>query len=441
MRPAASSGIKNINGLRLSRFFLLVALLLLISVKGWGQPTAFTVTGTGSYCQGTGGLPVGLDNSEIGVTYTLVRDGNPQVPTVGGTGGAISFGDQLSGSYTVSGTNGGGTTGMNGQAVISENATPAAPTVSVVDNCGTSTLTASGYTGTLLWSTSATTASITVNTAGIYTVTQTVTGCTSSAGSGIAAPKTTPATPTVSVVDNCNGTSTLTASGYTGSLLWSTSATTASITVNTAGTYTVTQTISGCTSSLGSGIAAPKTTPSAPSVGLITQPTCSTTTGSVILNGLPAGNWTINPGAIAGTGVNTTVSNLVAGTYNFTVTNAAGCISSASINVVINAQPLTPVVPNQFASILSGGTFTVTPSGGTIPVGTTYTWTAPVYTGSVTGGSAQISPQLNISGTLTVPSGVGTATYTVTPVFGTCTGATFTVTVTVTSTCVPVTLG
>src|ERR1035437_8834620 len=268
MRPAASSGIKNINGLRLSRFFLLVALLLLISVKGWGQPTAFTVTGTGSYCQGTGGLPVGLDNSEIGVTYTLFRDGNPQVPTVGGTGGAISFGDQLSGSYTVSGTNGGGTTGMNGQAVISENATPAAPTVSVVDNCGTSTLTASGYTGTLLWSTSATTASITVNTAGTYTVTQTVTGCTSSPGSGIAAPKTTPATPTVSVVDNC-GTSTLTASGYTGTLLWSTSATTASITVNAAGTYTVTQTVTGCTSSAGSGIAAPKATPATPTVSVV----------------------------------------------------------------------------------------------------------------------------------------------------------------------------
>ena len=74
-------------------------------------------------------------------------------------------------------------------------------------------------------------------------------------------------------------------------------------------------------------------------------------------------------------------------------------------------------------------------------MGTTYTWTAPVYAGGVTGGSAQAVPQTSISGTLTIPSGTGTATYTVTPVSGTCTGATFTVTVTVTSSCVPVTIG
>ncbi len=63
--------------------------------------------------------------------------------------------------------------------------------------------------------------------------------------------------PTVTVVDNCDGTSTLTASNFTGTLLWSTGATTTSITVNTAGTYTVTQTVNGCTSAAGSGIAAP----------------------------------------------------------------------------------------------------------------------------------------------------------------------------------------
>ena len=61
-----------------------------------------------------------------------------------------------------------------------------------------------------------------------------------------------------------------------------------------------------------------------------------------------------------------------------------------------------------------------------------------VYTGSVSGGSAQAVPQSNITGTLT---GTGTATYTVTPVSGACIGAPFTLTVTVTSGCVPVTIG
>ena len=83
-------------------------------------------------------------------------------------------------------------------------------------------------------------------------------GCTSPAGSGTAAPKAIPSAPTVTVVNNC-GSSVLTASGFTGSLLWSNGATTSSITVTTAGTYTVTQTVNGCTSAAGSGVAAPKT--------------------------------------------------------------------------------------------------------------------------------------------------------------------------------------
>jgi hypothetical protein len=65
----------------------------------------------------------------------------------------------------------------------------------------------------------------------------------------------------VNVVNNCDGTSTLTASGIHGTLLWSTGESTASITVQTAATYTVTTTnASGCTSLQGSGVAAPKTT-------------------------------------------------------------------------------------------------------------------------------------------------------------------------------------
>jgi hypothetical protein len=130
--------------------------------------------------------------------------------------------------------------------------TTPAPVVNVVNNCdGTSTLTTA--TGTLLWSTGESTASITVQTAATYTVTTTnASGCTSLQGSGVAAPKTTPTAPVVNVVNNCDGTSTLTAQ-YTGTLLWSTGESTASITVQTAATYTVTTTnASGCTSLQGS---------------------------------------------------------------------------------------------------------------------------------------------------------------------------------------------
>ena len=66
-----------------------------------------------------------------------------------------------------------------------------------------------------------------------------------------------------------------------------------------------------------------------------------------------------------------------------------------------------------------------------VPAGTTYSWPVPVVTGGVTGGAAG-SGLANISGTLINPTlSIQTATYTVTPLSGTCTGATFTVTVTV----------
>lgn len=83
-------------------------------------PSVFGVTGGGSYCQGGAGLPVGLNGSQNGVTYELWMDGSATGTTLPGTGAAISFGDQLVGTYTVKGTNGGGTTPMSGSAIISE---------------------------------------------------------------------------------------------------------------------------------------------------------------------------------------------------------------------------------------------------------------------------------------------------------------------------------
>ncbi|MCO5263340.1 MAG: T9SS type A sorting domain-containing protein [Lentimicrobium sp.] len=85
-------------------------------------PLAFNVTGGGSYCQGLAGLPVGLEDSELEVNYELLLGGAPMVPPVivAGTGDAITFGDQLAGVYTVTGTNAFGSTPMTGEAVITE---------------------------------------------------------------------------------------------------------------------------------------------------------------------------------------------------------------------------------------------------------------------------------------------------------------------------------
>src|SRR4029078_7487831 len=85
------------------------------------------------------------------------------------------------------------------------------------------------------------------------------------------------------------------------------------------GTYNVTvQNAAGCVSAATvATINGAPAAPPAPTVGAITQPTCTVATGSVDLSGLPAGNWTINPGGITGNTATTTINNLAPGTYNF----------------------------------------------------------------------------------------------------------------------------
>jgi gliding motility-associated-like protein len=183
----------------------------------------------------------------------------------------------------------------------------------------------------------------------------------------------------------------------------------------------------------------------APDVGTITNLTCTVATGSVVLNGLPTtGTWTLirNPGDIttSGTGTSTTVTGLVAGTYNFTVTSAQGCISPPSADVVITPQPSSPTPPvvgaitQPTCAISTGGvslsglpstgnwTLTRTPGGvtvsgsgstttvSTLPSGT-YTFAVTNSTGCVSSpsGSVLINAQPSIPpaptvGTITPPS-------------------------------------
>ena len=120
-----------------------------------------------------------------------------------------------------------------------------------------------------------------------------------------------------------------------------------------AGTYTYTVTnVSGCTSLASANVVINPfaSSPIAPTIGLITHPTCTLTTGSVVLNGLPAtATWTLtkSPGGetTTGTGTSKTISGLAAGTYNYSVTNVTGCTSIPSANIIINEQPVTPVPP------------------------------------------------------------------------------------------------
>jgi hypothetical protein len=118
-------------------------------------PAAFDVTGSGSYCSTGTGLTVTLSGSETGVNYQLYKNSLIEGSTVPGTGLALNWTNETAGTYTVTGTNLGGTTPMNGSAVISEDPvsmggsiTPTTTTIIIGQSTGTLVL--SGYTGTIL---------------------------------------------------------------------------------------------------------------------------------------------------------------------------------------------------------------------------------------------------------------------------------------------------
>lgn len=161
--------------------------------------------------------------------------------------------------------------------------------------------------------------------------------------------------------------------------------------------------------------------PSAPSIGTVTSLTCASETGSVVLNGLPSGGtWTLtrSPDGITinGNGSGTTVSGLNAGTYSFTVTNEAGCISPASANAVINPRPPLPTAPvigtiTHPTCALSTGSIALsglpTPGNWTItrsPGGVTATGTGTSSTISAIPGGTYTFTVTNSSGCVSLPS-------------------------------------
>jgi gliding motility-associated-like protein len=181
------------------------------------------------------------------------------------------------------------------------------------------------------------------------------------------------------------------------------------ITLLAGGTYSFTVTNSyGCVSSPSADVVVntQPASPSAPVLGTVTQPTCSISTGSVVLSGLPdAGTWTITryPDGvlISGTGTTTIISAILAGSYTFTVNNSGGCISVPSASVLINQQPLIPQAPSVGS---------ITPPSCALPTGTVVlsglpssgTWTIIRYPGTISTSG---------SGTSSTITGLQTGTY------------------------------
>jgi len=275
--------------------------------------------------------------------------------------GQINLATSTAGTYTITYTYNSGTCSGFANTNITINAVTA-PTLAVANNCGNSVLTASNFTGTLNWSDNGTGNPRTVTNAASYSVTQTVGGCTSAASNAVtSAPIATPNAPTLVVANNC-GSSTLTASNFTGTLNWSDNGTGNPRTVTNAATFTVTQTANGCTSAASNAVtSAPIATPNAPTLAVANNCGNSVLTASNFTGTL---NWSDN-----GTGNPRTVTNAA----TFTVTQTVnGCTSAASS--AVTSAPNSIVTP----------TISVTTSQTTICNGTNVTFNAVITNGGST---------------------------------------------------------
>lgn len=145
-------------------------------------------------------------------------------------------------------------------------------------------------------------------------------------------------------------------------------------TVLTNGThYYASQTVSGCESTSRLDVVVTiNPTPANPTFGTITNANCVTSTGSIVLNGLPpSGSWTINqtghvPESYNGSGPSYEVKGLAVGTYTFTVTNSSGCPSPPTAPQSIISEPSTTWdgsgwsngVPTVLKAIIFDGNYT-----------------------------------------------------------------------------------
>ncbi|MBK8443169.1 MAG: SprB repeat-containing protein [Sphingobacteriales bacterium] len=325
--------------------------------------------------------------SNITLTATI-NGGTPPVTyswSNGATGASISVG---SGTYTVTVTDAEGCTGTATYSI----SIPSAPTVTIAASgsasctggTGGATLTANVTSGTApytyLWSTGATTQSISSVAAGTYTVTvKDSKGCEDEATYTVGTPN--PPTASISATGSAScqpgtGGATLTASATGGSApytyMWSTGATTAAITVTAAGTYTVTVKDSkGCEDEVTYTLA-PANAPTA----------AISATGTPGCNG--AGNAQLTATATGGTAPYTymwstgattaSISGVAAGTYTVTVKDSKGCEDDATYTLTDPLAPTVSIAPtgNVTCDGEGGVTLTAAASGGKSPY--TYLW-------------------------------------------------------------------
>ncbi|MFN0187527.1 MAG: gliding motility-associated C-terminal domain-containing protein, partial [Bacteroidia bacterium] len=302
------------------------------------------------------------------------------------------------GSYTVTVTDANGCTALVSSINITQpTAALSATTTNTNVNCfGTSTaninLTPSGGTSpySYLWSNGSTTQNINTLASGTYSVTITdAKSCTYTTSVTITQPASAVSVSTTKTNVRCfgNNTGLITAAGNGGtspySYSWSNGVNTALNNNLIAGTYTVTVTdANGCTTSTPVNITQPTAslavsgTPTA--VSCFNVPTGSITTSTT--GGTSPYIYQWNNG-----GAGTSISNLSAGNYTVTITDAMGCTTIGNYTVTQPSAALSTSISGTTVSCFGGndGTSIITPSGGTSPY--TYVWNTGSTNNSISG--------------------------------------------------------
>ncbi len=174
----------------------------------------------------------------------------------------------------------------------------------------------------------------------------------------------------------------------------------------TPGDYALTVTVNGCTSAATNTTIINVTVPPAPVV-TITQPTCNTSTGSIVVTNIPPSTTTLYnllPVAPSGpfqSNTSGSFANLSSGSYNVTVT-VYGCNSPVT-SVVIVPPPVTPALSVNSPSMCAGQPTNLVAVGS--PAGGTYQWSGS----SVTTNTLQVNPNATQSYNVTYTLGACSA--------------------------------
>jgi len=196
-------------------------------------------------------------------------------------------------------------------------------------------------------------------------------------------------TPVNTSCGNANGSAVASSSGGTGSVTynWSNTASGAAISGVAAGTYTLTMTDANGCSATSTTVINPSTAPSISSIAAVNELCNGANTGSATASvtggsGPYTYNWSTSATAVT-TATTQTINNLSAATYSITITDAAGCIVTSTIDVTQPAGVfINAMTPVNAKCGLGNGSVTIAATGGSGAL--TYSWstgpTQPVIT-------------------------------------------------------------